>query len=53
MAISKRTNDDNSISYVGRIINEKFADAYELKINTDGNYYLNKIKLYDILQDHE
>ena len=53
LAISKRINDDNSISYVGRIINEQFADSYELKKDTGGIYFLNKIKLEDILQDHQ
>ena len=31
LSISKRINDDNTITYVGRIINEKYADGYELK----------------------
>ncbi|MBA2250219.1 MAG: hypothetical protein H0W12_08505 [Chitinophagaceae bacterium] len=51
--ISKRINDDNSITYVGRIINEKYADGYELKIDGNGKYYLNKINMDDLLQDHE
>ena len=53
LAISKRINDDNSISYVGRIINEHFADGYELKKDQNNNYFLNKIKTEDLLQDHE
>lgn len=53
LAISKRINDDNSIAYVGRIINEKFADGYELKTDPAGNYFLNKIKTDDLIQDHQ
>ena len=53
LAISKRINDDASISYIGRIINENYSDGYELKKDVSGNYYLNKIKLDDILQDHQ
>ena len=53
LAISKRINDDNSISYVGRIINEQYADGYELKQDVNGNYFLNKIKTDDLIQDHQ
>lgn len=49
--ISKRINDDNTFVYTGHIINEQFADGYELKKDVNGNYSLNKIKLDDILQD--
>ena len=52
-AISKRINNDNTITYVGRIIHEQFADGYELKYDSNGNYFLNKIILEDILQDHQ
>ena len=52
-AISKRINDDNSIAYVGRIINERFADGYELKRDANGGYFLNKIKTNDLLQEHQ
>ena len=53
LAISKRTEEDNSITYVGRIINQQYSDGYELKKDNNGNYILNKIKLDDILQDHQ
>lgn len=49
--ISKRISDNSTISYTGHIINEQFADGYELKKDVNGNYSLNKIKLDDILQD--
>ena len=53
LAISKRINNDNSISFVGRIINERFADGYELKKDQNGNYSLNKINTNDLLQEHD
>ena len=49
--ISKRTNADNTITYVGRIINERFADGYELIKDATG-YLLTKIKTDDVMQDH-
>jgi hypothetical protein len=51
LSISKRTNDDNTITYVGRIINEKYADGYELKKDNIGNYSFNKIKTEELIQD--
>ena len=38
LAISKRINDDKTITYVGRIINDKYADGYELKKENNGSY---------------
>ncbi len=52
LALSKRINDDNSITYVGRILNESYADGYELKKNIDGTYAFNKIKSEDLIQDY-
>ncbi|MEO6682454.1 MAG: hypothetical protein ABIN48_06470 [Ginsengibacter sp.] len=51
-SISKRINDDKSITYVGRIINEDYADGYELVQDDDGGYVLNKIKTEVLLQDY-
>lgn len=51
--ISKRTNDDNSITYVGRIINTKYADAFEVKSDANGNYFINKKNTSDLIEDHE
>jgi hypothetical protein len=51
--ISKRTNDDKSITYVGRIINTKYSDAFELKTDANGNYLLNKQKTSDLIEDRE
>ncbi len=53
LGISKRTNDDNSISYVGRIINTKYADAFEVKADANGNYFMNKKNTSDLIEDHE
>lgn len=51
--ISKRTNDDKSISYIGRIINLKYADAFELKTDSNGNYFINKTKTEKLIEDHD
>ena len=51
-ALSKRINDDKTISYVGRIINQRSADGFELTQAADGRYMLNKIKTEDLLQDY-
>jgi len=51
LSISRRVNDDNTITYVGRIINEKYADGYELTKDNAGNYSFNKIKTQDLIQD--
>ena len=50
-SISRITNDDKTITYVGRIINEKYADAYELVKDNSGNYSFNKIKTENLIQD--
>lgn len=49
--ISKRINADNSITYVGRIINKAYFDGYVLKQNTNGNYQLVKIETDQLIQD--
>ena len=41
-------NDDNNISYAGRIINSNAADGYEIK-NNNGNYSLQKFETLKIL----
>ena len=52
-SVSKRINDDNSITYVGRIINDKYSDGYELKVDSAGKYFLNKINMNELLQDQK
>ena len=51
--ISKRTNDDNSITYIGRMVNTKYADAFELKSDANGNYFINKKNTADLIEDRE
>src|SRR4029077_2246201 len=51
--VSKRTNDDNSITYIGRIINTKYSDAFELRSDANGNYFINKKQTADLIEDHE
>lgn len=53
LGISKRTNDNKSISYIGRIVNSKYADAFQLKTDATGNYFITKVKTADIIQDRE
>ena len=52
LSVSKRINDDNSVTYVGRILNESYADGYELKKSSDGIYTFHKIKTEDLIQDY-
>lgn len=53
LGISKITNDDKTISYTGRIINTKYADAFELKSDANGNYLLNKKNTADLIEDRD
>ncbi|GAB2815266.1 hypothetical protein [Ferruginibacter profundus] len=50
-SVSKIKNTDNSITYLGRIINTRYFDGYELQRNTDGNYQLIKIETSRLMQD--
>lgn len=52
-AVSKIINDDKSITYAGRIINENYADGFELKVDASGNYFLNKINMDELLPDRQ
>ncbi len=52
LSLSKRINDDNSVTYVGHILNEGYSDGYELKKGSDGNYAFHKIKTDDLIQDY-
>ena len=53
LGISKIINDDHTISYVGRIVNTKYADAFELMAYQSGNYSINKKNTADLIEDHE
>jgi hypothetical protein len=50
-SVSKITNNDNSISYIGRIINKNYFDGFELKQNAAGNYQLIKMETDRVIQD--
>jgi hypothetical protein len=50
-SVSKIINPDNSISYLGRIINTNYFDGYELKKNAAGNYQLIKMETGRVIQD--
>jgi hypothetical protein len=52
LSISKIINNDNTVTYVGRILNDKYADGYILKKDNTGNYSFNKIKTTDLIQDY-
>lgn len=49
--LSQVTNEDNSISYVGRILNTNAADGMEIKKDAAGNYNFHKFETKNILQD--
>lgn len=51
LSISKRINDDKTITYVGRIINNNYADGYELKRENNGSYAMQKIKTDALIED--
>ncbi len=51
LALSKRINDDKTVSYVGRIINEKYADGFELRKDNSG-YAMNKIRTDALIEDY-
>ncbi|MGN6530968.1 MAG: hypothetical protein ACTHK0_04355 [Ginsengibacter sp.] len=51
LAISKRINEDKTVSYVGRIINEKYADGFELRKDNSG-YAMNKIRTDAMIEDY-
>lgn len=50
-SVSRTTNNDGSISYIGRIINKNYFDGFELKKNISGVYQLNKIETDRVIQD--
>ena len=52
LSVSNRIDDDASFTYVGRILNESYADGYELKKSGNGSYAFQKIKTEDLIQDY-
>jgi len=49
--LSKQTNPDNTVSYIGRIMNSGAADGYQVKRDMSGNYQFEKVDAEKILQD--
>lgn len=52
LSLSKRINDDKTITYVGRILNHSSSDGYELNQNADGTYTFHKIQTEELIQDY-
>ena len=50
-SISKATNADGTIAYIGRIINKNYFDGFELKRNLSGSYQLKKIETDRVIPD--
>jgi hypothetical protein len=50
-SLSKIINKDNSINYVGHIINKKYFDGYQLKKDALNNYQFVKIETDKIIED--
>jgi hypothetical protein len=48
--LSRIIDEDNNVSYVGRIISEKIGDGYEIR-RERGNYSFNKFDTDKVLQD--
>ena len=48
-SLSKQTDINNNITYVGRIINPLYGDGFQLISTNDGNYQFIKIDLEKIL----
>lgn len=49
--LTKQINEDNTITYIGRIINSNASDGYEIKKDITGNYKFEKSMSEKILQD--
>ena len=48
--LSKQTNEDNSINYVGRILDSAAAEGYEIKKDQAGKYTFEKVETGKVLQ---
>ncbi len=49
--LSKQINEDNSVSYIGRIMNPTAADGYQIKKDALGNYKFEKTDAEKVLQE--
>ena len=50
LALSRKINADNTISYSGRIMSFQHGDAYEINYDS-GSYFLVKKGLYDLVDE--
>ena len=51
LQLSKVTKADNSFYFTGRIINNDTADGYELKVDNNGAYRLQKTQMNMVFQE--
>jgi hypothetical protein len=51
LSVSKIINADKTVSYVGRIINENYADGYQLR-KENGRYSMNKVRTDALIEDY-
>jgi hypothetical protein len=51
LSVSKIINPDKTVSYVGRIINENYADGYQLR-KENGRYAMNKVRTDALIEDY-
>lgn len=50
MTVTKRLNDDGTVTYLGRIISFQHGDLYELQ-NLQGQWFLVKKNYYDLVNE--
>jgi len=50
LIFTKRTDPNNSIKYIGRIISLKHGDSYEIVLEND-RYYFKKKGIYDLITE--
>ncbi len=50
LIFTKRTDPNNSVKYIGRIISLKHGDSYEIMSEND-HYYLKKKGIYDLVTE--
>jgi hypothetical protein len=50
MTFTRTHNEDGSYNYIGRILSYKNSDAFEI-VKADGQYFLEKKNLYDLLSE--
>ena len=48
-SLSKRTEKDNTVIYVGHLFSKDYADGYELKRNENNTYQLVKVDMNEML----